>query len=39
MMIPSIVHQVSAIPKLGSGKTDFGGAKALALTVVTESGV
>ena len=31
MMIPSVVHQVAAIPKLGSGKTDFSGAKALAL--------
>lgn len=33
MMIPSVVKQVSAIPKLGSGKTDFSGAKALALEV------
>jgi acyl-[acyl-carrier-protein]-phospholipid O-acyltransferase/long-chain-fatty-acid--[acyl-carrier-protein] ligase len=31
MMIPSVVHQVVAIPKLGSGKTDFSGAKTLAL--------
>ena len=31
MMIPSVVHQVAAIPKLGSGKTDFAGAKTLAL--------
>jgi acyl-[acyl-carrier-protein]-phospholipid O-acyltransferase/long-chain-fatty-acid--[acyl-carrier-protein] ligase len=31
MMIPSVVHKVAAIPKLGSGKTDFAGAKALAL--------
>ena len=33
MMIPSGVHQVVAIPKLGSGKTDFSGAKALALSL------
>lgn len=31
MMIPSVVQQVPAIPKLGSGKTDFSGAKILAL--------
>jgi acyl-[acyl-carrier-protein]-phospholipid O-acyltransferase/long-chain-fatty-acid--[acyl-carrier-protein] ligase len=31
MMIPSQVHQVAAIPKLGSGKTDFGSAKVLAV--------
>jgi len=31
MMIPSVVHQVTAIPKLGSGKTDFSGAKIIAL--------
>ena len=31
IMIPSVVHKVEAIPKLGSGKTDFSGAKKLAL--------
>jgi acyl-[acyl-carrier-protein]-phospholipid O-acyltransferase/long-chain-fatty-acid--[acyl-carrier-protein] ligase len=31
LSIPSEVRQVEAIPKLGSGKTDFGGAKRLAL--------
>ncbi len=31
MMIPSVVHKVSSIPKLGSGKTDFSGAKKVAL--------
>jgi acyl-[acyl-carrier-protein]-phospholipid O-acyltransferase/long-chain-fatty-acid--[acyl-carrier-protein] ligase len=31
LSIPSEVHRVVAIPKLGSGKTDFGGAKRLAL--------
>jgi acyl-[acyl-carrier-protein]-phospholipid O-acyltransferase/long-chain-fatty-acid--[acyl-carrier-protein] ligase len=30
LSIPSEVRQVEAIPKLGSGKTDFGGAKRLA---------
>ncbi|RYY03987.1 MAG: acyl-[ACP]--phospholipid O-acyltransferase [Gammaproteobacteria bacterium] len=34
MMIPTVVHQVSAIPKLGSGKTDFSGAKAVALELI-----
>jgi acyl-[acyl-carrier-protein]-phospholipid O-acyltransferase/long-chain-fatty-acid--[acyl-carrier-protein] ligase len=31
MMIPSQVITLEAIPKLGSGKTDFGGAKIIAL--------
>ena len=31
LSIPSEVRRVEAIPKLGSGKTDFGGAKRLAL--------
>jgi acyl-[acyl-carrier-protein]-phospholipid O-acyltransferase/long-chain-fatty-acid--[acyl-carrier-protein] ligase len=31
LSIPSEVLRVEAIPKLGSGKTDFGGAKRLAL--------
>jgi acyl-[acyl-carrier-protein]-phospholipid O-acyltransferase/long-chain-fatty-acid--[acyl-carrier-protein] ligase len=31
MMIPSVVHHVSEIPKLGSGKTDFSAAKKAAL--------
>jgi len=31
MMIPSIVQTVAAIPKLGSGKTDFSAAKQVAL--------
>ena len=31
MMIPSVVQQVEGIPKLGSGKTEFGGAKKVAL--------
>ncbi|MES2673193.1 MAG: acyl-[ACP]--phospholipid O-acyltransferase [Pseudomonadota bacterium] len=31
MMIPSVVKNVAAIPKLGSGKTDFSGAKKVAL--------
>ena len=31
MMIPSVVKYVATIPKLGSGKTDFGGAKKFAL--------
>jgi acyl-[acyl-carrier-protein]-phospholipid O-acyltransferase/long-chain-fatty-acid--[acyl-carrier-protein] ligase len=31
MMIPSVVHHVAAIPKLGSGKTDFSSAKILAI--------
>lgn len=31
MMVPSQVHTLAAIPKLGSGKTDFSGAKKLAL--------
>jgi len=34
MMIPTVVYQVSAIPKLGSGKTDFSGAKAVALELI-----
>ncbi|HWV15296.1 MAG TPA: acyl-[ACP]--phospholipid O-acyltransferase [Cellvibrio sp.] len=34
MMIPSLVLQVSAIPKLGSGKTDFGSAKKVAVEMV-----
>lgn len=33
MMIPAIVQQVDTIPKLGSGKTDFGGAKIVALEI------
>lgn len=33
MMIPSAVHHVTAIPKLGSGKTDFSGAKTLAINL------
>lgn len=33
MMIPAQVKTVPAIPKLGSGKTDFSAAKQLALTV------
>lgn len=32
MMIPSQIKQVAAIPKLGSGKTDFGEAKKVALS-------
>jgi acyl-[acyl-carrier-protein]-phospholipid O-acyltransferase/long-chain-fatty-acid--[acyl-carrier-protein] ligase len=31
LSIPSEVRKVEAIPKLGSGKTDFGGVKRLAL--------
>ncbi len=31
MMIPSVVQRVTTIPKLGSGKTDFSGAKKVAL--------
>lgn len=31
LMIPAQVHQCTAIPKLGSGKTDFGAAKQRAL--------
>lgn len=31
MMIPSVIKQVTSIPKLGSGKTDFGAAKQIAL--------
>jgi acyl-[acyl-carrier-protein]-phospholipid O-acyltransferase/long-chain-fatty-acid--[acyl-carrier-protein] ligase len=31
LSVPSEVRQVEAIPKLGSGKTDFSGAKRLAL--------
>ncbi len=31
MMIPAIVQHVTSIPKLGSGKTDFSGAKKVAL--------
>jgi acyl-[acyl-carrier-protein]-phospholipid O-acyltransferase/long-chain-fatty-acid--[acyl-carrier-protein] ligase len=33
MMIPALVKQLDAIPKLGSGKTDFGAAKKLALDI------
>lgn len=33
LMVPSIVQQVEAIPKLGSGKTDFAASKALALSL------
>ena len=32
LMIPSVVRQVSEIPKLGSGKTDFTATKTLAMT-------
>jgi len=31
LMIPSSVHKVEAVPKLGSGKTDFSAAKKMAL--------
>ncbi|MDF3054657.1 MAG: acyl-[ACP]--phospholipid O-acyltransferase [Gammaproteobacteria bacterium] len=34
LMIPSVVHFVEAVPKLGSGKTDFGVAKKQALEVI-----
>ncbi|MET0355288.1 MAG: acyl-[ACP]--phospholipid O-acyltransferase [Cellvibrio sp.] len=37
LMIPSTVLQVEAIPKLGSGKTDFGGAKQVALASASQS--
>lgn len=30
MMLPGVIYQVEAIPKLGSGKTDFSAAKQLA---------
>jgi acyl-[acyl-carrier-protein]-phospholipid O-acyltransferase/long-chain-fatty-acid--[acyl-carrier-protein] ligase len=33
MMIPALVKQVDAIPKLGSGKTDFSAAKKVALDI------
>ncbi len=32
LMIPSTIRSLAEIPKLGSGKTDFGGAKLLAAT-------
>jgi acyl-[acyl-carrier-protein]-phospholipid O-acyltransferase/long-chain-fatty-acid--[acyl-carrier-protein] ligase len=35
LMIPAAIHQVEAIPKLGSGKTDFGAAKRLAAAQTT----
>ena len=34
MMIPSAVVVVDAVPRLGSGKTDFGGARKLAETAL-----
>lgn len=34
LMIPAKIFSVEAIPKLGSGKTDFSGAKHLALSLV-----
>ena len=34
LMIPTIVQKVENIPKLGSGKTDFGTSKQLALSFV-----
>ena len=37
LSIPSDVRRVDAIPKLGSGKTDFGGARRLALPPGSES--
>lgn len=37
LMIPSRVFFNEAIPKLGSGKTDFGAAKQLALKLVSEA--
>jgi acyl-[acyl-carrier-protein]-phospholipid O-acyltransferase / long-chain-fatty-acid--[acyl-carrier-protein] ligase len=36
LLIPSQVNILTAIPKLGSGKTDFSAAKAIALNVATE---
>ena len=35
LMIPAEIYQVDTIPKLGSGKTDFGAAKRLAETQTT----
>ena len=35
LSIPAEVLQVEAIPKLGSGKTDFGAAKRLAAAQTT----
>jgi len=32
LMIPARIRQIQQVPKLGSGKTDFAGAKALALS-------
>lgn len=34
LMIPAVVQHVAAVPKLGSGKTDFAASKALALSLV-----
>ena len=39
MMIPSVVQHVTTIPKLGSGKTDFGGAKQVALMSVAPASI
>jgi acyl-[acyl-carrier-protein]-phospholipid O-acyltransferase/long-chain-fatty-acid--[acyl-carrier-protein] ligase len=33
LSIPAEVHRVDSIPKLGSGKTDFGAARRLAMEV------
>ncbi len=37
LIIPSQVIHVEALPKLGSGKTDFSQAKELASTIMTEN--
>ena len=37
MMVPSQVIRVDAIPKLGSGKTDFSALNALALKTMEEA--
>ncbi len=37
MMIPAQVHTCEAIPKLGSGKTDFGAAKQVALSLTADA--
>jgi len=35
LLLPSEWHRVEEVPKLGSGKTDFASAKALALELAS----
>jgi hypothetical protein len=39
LAFPACYYKVEAIPKLGSGKTDFATAKKLALSCVQSSGL